>query len=184
MLCSVEKSVIQTIEETRNNATKTTEISIENSKRVVLNDNNLSKSCSVTEKSSEICREINNDDDVQLVQSNETFSEKEIIVPPLLSPSSLAPKACHYNNNNNSSNINNNVETENDEQSSTNGVSCTDALSKLMMKTSSSCGSLLNNTYQSTNAVNDVVQNKTASDFLVPYNIINNYFSVGVVSLT
>lgn len=173
--------MIQTIEETRTNK-KTTEISIENSKRVLLNDNNLSTSCAVTEKSCEISRrhETNDDDEngdiLDLVeQKTETFNDKEEIIPK--------------NNNNNIISSNNIVScSNNDDGSTTPDSTGTIALTKLMMNTSSSCGNLLlsANTYQSGSnkvaASTDQIQPKTISDFTVPYNIINNYFSVGVVS--
>lgn len=177
--------MIQTIEETRTNK-KTTEISIENSKRVLLNDNNLSTSCAVTEKTCEISRnrhETNDDNDagdiLDLVeQKTETFNDTEEIFPK--------------NNNNNiissNTNNNNNNVVNNDGSSPTDSTG-TNALTKLMMNTSSSCGNLLlsANTYQSGGnkvaASTDHIQPKTISDFTVPYNIINNYFSIGVVSV-
>lgn len=174
--------MIQTIEETRTNK-KTTEISIENSKRVLLNDNNLSTSCAVTEKSCEISRrrETNDDDDngdiLDLVeQKTETFNDKEEIIPK------------NNNNNNNIISSNNIVSCSNNNDGT--DAAGTNALTKLTMNTSSSCGNLLlsANTYQGGGGSNKVaasteqIQPKTISDFTVPYNIINNYFSVGVVS--
>uniref|UniRef100_A0A336JX86 Diacylglycerol kinase n=1 Tax=Culicoides sonorensis TaxID=179676 RepID=A0A336JX86_CULSO len=182
LLCSVEKSMIQTIEETRTNK-KTTEISIENSKRVLLNDNNLSTSCVVTEKSSEITRQKTNNDDENLLdlveQKTETFNDKEEIIPKNIN-----------NNNNDNFNIesdnklinNNNDDVDLVENCNSNSTEAK-SLAKLMMNSSSSGNLLLStNTYQSggCNKISDQIQPKTISDFTVPYNIINNYFSVGV----
>lgn len=57
------------------NHTKTSEISIENSKRVVLSDNNSSSSSTVIEKSNEKMTEANG-----MVQNCERFSGKECVV--------------------------------------------------------------------------------------------------------
>lgn len=70
----VEKSVINQYEQVQNN-TKTSEISIENSKRVVLSDNNSSSSSMMIEKSKEKLTESNG-----MVQNCERFSGRECVV--------------------------------------------------------------------------------------------------------
>lgn len=70
----VEKSVINQYEQVQNH-TKTSEISIENSKRVVLSDNNSSSSSTVIEKSKEKVTESNG-----TVQNCERFSGSECVV--------------------------------------------------------------------------------------------------------
>lgn len=70
----VEKSVINQYEQVQNH-TKTSEISIENSKRVVLSDNNSSSSSMLIEKSKEKMTESNGK-----VQNCERFSDKECVV--------------------------------------------------------------------------------------------------------
>jgi hypothetical protein len=70
----VEKSVINQYEQVQNHL-KTSEISIENSKRVVLSDNNSSSTSTVIEKSNEKLTESNG-----MVQNCERFSGKECTV--------------------------------------------------------------------------------------------------------
>lgn len=122
----VEKSVIQTIEEVRNN-TKTTEISIENSKRVVLSDNNKSESSTLYEKSKEISRETNGGpkESEKLMNGTEFSSEST------------------------------KTEKPDDEQ-----------IEKIEIP-------LL---------VEENEPKIENADVTIPYNIVNNYFSVGVVS--
>lgn len=70
----VEKSVINQYEQVQNHL-KTSEISIENSKRVVLSDNNSSSTSTTIEKSKEKMTESNG-----TVQNCEKFSDKECLV--------------------------------------------------------------------------------------------------------
>lgn len=70
----VEKSVINQYEQVQNH-TKTSEISIENSKRVVLSDNNTSSSSMLIEKSNEKMTESNG-----TVQNCERYSGRECVV--------------------------------------------------------------------------------------------------------
>ena len=76
----VEKSVINQYEQVQNN-TKTSEISIENSKRVVLSDNNSSSSSMLFEKSNEKMTESNG-----MIQNCERFSGRECVVENSLKP--------------------------------------------------------------------------------------------------
>jgi hypothetical protein len=70
----VEKSVINQYEQVQNH-TKTSEISIENSKRVMVSDNNSSSSSTVIEKSKEKLTESNG-----TVQNCERYSDKECLI--------------------------------------------------------------------------------------------------------
>lgn len=70
----VEKSVINQYEQVQNHL-KTSEISIENSKRVVLSDNNSSSTSTMIEKSKEKMTESNG-----MVQNCERYSGKECLV--------------------------------------------------------------------------------------------------------
>lgn len=88
----VEKSVINQYEQVQNH-TKTSEISIENSKRVVLSDNNSSSSSTVIEKSNEKLTESNG-----LLQNCERYSGKECVVENNMRPedklgNSIRPKS-------------------------------------------------------------------------------------------
>lgn len=65
------KSVIQHFDQTQKNSTKTTEISIENTKRLILDDN----TSTITEKSLEKSLEVNGS-----LTDCEKFSDKEIIL--------------------------------------------------------------------------------------------------------
>lgn len=70
----VEKSVINQYEQVQNHL-KTSEISIENSKRVVLSDNNSSSTSTTIEKCKEKVTESNG-----MLQNCERFSDKECLV--------------------------------------------------------------------------------------------------------
>lgn len=88
----VEKSVINQYDQVQNHM-KTSEISIENSKRVVLSDNNSSSSSTMIEKSKEKTTETNG-----TVQKCERFSGKEYVVENSLkgddkSTASIRPKS-------------------------------------------------------------------------------------------
>lgn len=133
LLCSVDKTVIQTIEETQN-ATRTTEQSIENVRRVVLNDNN---SGIITESTREISRESNGD--IHTETHKETFNEMA--------------------------------------RESTSGRNPSKRSSSFKsVASSSSLGDFFNRDSQKP------TREQSVSEFSIPYNIINNYFSVGVVS--
>lgn len=89
----VEKSVINQYEQVQNHM-KTSEISIENSKRVVLSDNNSSSSSTMIEKSKEKTTETNG-----MMQNCERYSGKECVVEKSLksdddkSTGSIRPKS-------------------------------------------------------------------------------------------
>jgi diacylglycerol kinase (ATP) len=86
----VEKTVINQYEQVQNQ-TKKSEISIENSKRVVLSDNNSSSTSTVVEKSREKLTESNG-----MVQNCERFSGKECTMENNVNDteqSAKAPKA-------------------------------------------------------------------------------------------
>jgi diacylglycerol kinase (ATP) len=136
----VEKSIIQTIEETRNNM-KTTEISIENSKRIVLSDNNSSLGLAGQDNDGEV---ITTSDAVIHHTSNGTTNRESAEI--ISYPTTLQE-----------------LELKGGE-----------------LKTSNSSNQL--NCYFTTTEVLVPKANKPESEFTVPYNIINNYFSVGVVS--
>ncbi|XP_070497309.1 diacylglycerol kinase 1 isoform X3 [Chironomus tepperi] len=141
----VEKSVINSHEQVQ----KTSEISIENSKRVILSDNNSSSTSTTVEKSRETTLESNG-----MLQNCEKFSDKE----------------CTVENNSNTQN------DENCKNNSSNGTN--------RPKSSSSCNDLLmfGKSQQSQPGIPPQLKDPqpTAADFSIPYNIINNYFSVGV----
>ncbi|CAH1714167.1 unnamed protein product [Chironomus riparius] len=141
----VEKSVINSHEQVQ----RTSEISIENSKRVILSDNNSSSTSTTVEKSRETTLESNG-----MLQNCEKFSDKECTVE-------------------------NNSKTENDENCINNSSNGTNR-----PKSSSSCNDLLmfGKSQQSQLEIPSLLKDPqpTAADFSIPYNIINNYFSVGV----
>lgn len=83
----VEKSVINQYEQVQNH-TKTSEISIENSKRVVLSDNNTSSSSMTIEKSNEKMTESNG-----MVQNCERFSGTECVVENNVGNVAIRPKS-------------------------------------------------------------------------------------------
>lgn len=138
----VEKSVIHHIEQVKN-STKTTEISIENSKRVVLSDNNSSSTSTMIEKSKEKSLESNG-----TLKDCEKFNGKEFSYENTKTPSIESPTK------------------------------------PTVKKSSSSCNDLMTYCHsQQQRAKADLSPTtppQSAADFAVPYNIINNYFSIGV----
>ncbi|CAO1319154.1 unnamed protein product [Diamesa hyperborea] len=133
----VEKSVIHQTQQVQNH-TKTTEISIENSKRVVLSDNNSSSTSTMIEKTKEKSLETNG-----TLKDCEKYNGKEFV-------------------------IENNPKVE---------------INPAIKKTSNSCNDLLifcQSQSKNKPAEQQAPQQATAADFAIPYNIINNYFSIGV----
>lgn len=123
---------------------KTSEVSVENSKRIILSDNNYSSSSMSYEKSHEKTLESNG-----MLQNSEKFCDKGCIVEN---------EVC------------NEKEGENHER---------DDESKSQPKTSSSCNDLLmfGKSQMVPLTPKDDIVPISAADFLIPYNIINNYFS-------
>lgn len=135
----VEKSVIHQTQQVQNH-TKTTEISIENSKRVVLSDNNSSSTSTMIEKSNEKSLETNG-----TLKDCEKYNGKEFV-------------------------IESNPKVE---------------VNPAIKKTSNSCNDLLifcqsQKSKPAAEQQQATPQQATAADFAIPYNIINNYFSIGV----
>ncbi|KAG5678663.1 hypothetical protein PVAND_008318 [Polypedilum vanderplanki] len=145
----VEKSVINQNEQVQ----KTSEISIENSKRVILSDNNSSSTSTTFEKSREKTLESNG-----MLQNSERICDKECTVER---KSKGGEENCcnDAERNNNNNNINDN-----------------EAIKK--PKSSTSCNDLL--MFGKQHSHREEIVPTTAADFSIPYNIINNYFSVGV----
>lgn len=125
--------MIQTIEETRNEI-KTTEVSIENAKRVLLNDNN---SGTITESLREFSRETTNGD-IHSESHKETFNESAIGAGR--------------------------ERSANKRSSSFKSIASSSSFGEFL------CGA------------KGPTRDQSGSEFSIPYNIINNYFSVGVVS--
>lgn len=146
----VEKSVINQNEQVQ----KTSEISIENSKRVILSDNNSSSTSTTVEKSRETKLESNG-----MLQNCEKFCDKECTVENKTNEESDGENC---NNNNLNSNNNNN-----------------DIVRR--PKSSTSCNDLL--MFGNTPAMPKEIVPTSAADFSIPYNIINNYFSGKIVQL-
>jgi hypothetical protein len=144
---------------------KTSEISIENSKRVILSDNNSSSTSTTFEKSRVTTHESNG-----MLQNCEKFCDKECTMESesKTSPTVAADENCNFSNNNNINSNNNNVNA--------NGV----ASNSNLPKTSASCNDLLilgkQQQQQPPQHPKDFVPT-SAADFSIPYNIINNYFS-------
>jgi diacylglycerol kinase (ATP) len=141
----VEKSVINQNEQVQ----KTSEVSVENSKRIILSDNNFSSSSMSYEKSHERTLETNG-----LLQNSEKFCDKGCIVEN---------EVCNDGNR--------------EESEETNEGTSEDF--KSQPKTSSSCNDLLmfGKSQMIPLSPKDDVMPISASDFSIPYNIINNYFS-------
>lgn len=117
------------------NHLKTSEISIENSKRVVLSDNNSSSTSTMIEKSKEKLTESNG-----VVQNCEKYSGKECSVE-------------------------NSVKADDEVENS------------IKPKSSSSCSDLLIFCQSQGKGKPELETTATIADFVIPYNIINNYFS-------
>lgn len=126
---------------------KTSEVSVENSKRIILSDNNFSSSSMSYEKSHERTLESNG-----LLRNSEKFCDKGCIVEN---------EVCNDGNK---------------EEDSKEGTS--EDL-KSQPRTSSSCNDLLmfGKLQLLPLSPKDDVMPISASDFSIPYNIINNYFS-------
>lgn len=149
----VEKSVINQYEQVQ----KTSEISIENSKRVILSDNNSSSTSTTVEKSRELMLESNG-----MLQNCERICDKEFTVECKSKENDNDDSDGNCINNNNNNNNNNNI----------------DELI-LKPKSSTSCNDLLmfgKQQSQSQQSPKEMVPT-SAADFSIPYNIINNYFS-------
>jgi hypothetical protein len=127
---------------------KTSEISIENSKRVILSDNNSSSTSTTFEKSRELTLESNG-----MLQNCEKICDKECTVE------------CKSNGDTDD-------DDDNGESNNNNNNDGEDAIKKL--KSSTSCNDLL--MFGKQQSQKDIVPT-TVADFSIPYNIINNYFS-------
>lgn len=136
---------------------KTSEISIENSKRVILSDNNSSSTSTTVEKCREKTLESNG-----TLQNCEKFSDKECTVE---NKPKTVDENCKNSNNNDSCNNNNNNNSVNNNNNTINKP-----------KSSTSCNDLLMFGKSQTSQQQQQPQ-PSAADFSIPYNIINNYFS-------
>ncbi|XP_055619017.1 diacylglycerol kinase 1 isoform X2 [Toxorhynchites rutilus septentrionalis] len=195
----VEKSVIQTYDEVKN-STKTSEISIENTKRIVLSDNDGSvvqqQSTTTTVKSSST-KEITQQQTATKTKSNGDIENDTPHPETVLNGSSECHKELISSSNNGDDQPSSPVTTEvsalgghtnHDDEAVKSEDSAGDGNHEIAQQINTN-GTLEEDAKQShpleTNAREKVVdlpklKTQPASEFTVPYNIVNNYFSVGV----
>lgn len=178
LVCSVEKSVIQTTIDETKNSVKTTQVStIENSKRVVLNDNNSTVTTPTAATTVTFITGIDdNNDGGRSNSAGENINNGRVVSKDL-------PKESNGGVYVDSMNEQQQQQIEQrDRDVIKDKVQSKRSNSFKSIASSSSFGDLLN-IYQRSTAENKATRDQSMSEFSIPpYNIINNYFSIGVVS--